>query len=67
MPRLGERPGRMVSTTIYVESDAFDALQALSERTDVPFAVFVRQGIDEVLLREMGVVASSSGRRTPVR
>jgi hypothetical protein len=41
-----------ISTTVYFERDQYDALKKLSERTRVPFAIYVRDGLDYVLRRE---------------
>ena len=42
---------RMVSTTVYLEADQVDLLRMLSERTKVPIAEYVRQGIELALAR----------------
>lgn len=38
-----------VSTTVYLEPAQLVALKALSDRTRVPVAVYVRDGVDLVL------------------
>lgn len=49
------RPGRQtmarkkVSTTIYIEPEQLDLLKLLNERTKVPMAEYIREGIDLVL------------------
>lgn len=60
MARLGEEDPRerMVSTTIYVEREQMAALRRLSYLTRVPLSVYIRDGIDAVLLHELGVVVS---------
>jgi predicted DNA-binding protein len=40
---------RKVTTTVYIEPDQDEQLKALSERTGVPVAAYIRQGIDLVL------------------
>lgn len=43
---------KKVSTTVYIEARQLEALRLLKERTGVPMAELVRQGIDAVLTRE---------------
>ena len=40
---------KKVSTTIYVTPEQYDRLKLLHERTKVPIAVYIREGIDLVL------------------
>lgn len=40
---------KKISTTIYVTPEQADKLKLLSERTKVPVAVYIREGIDMVL------------------
>jgi len=40
---------KKVSTTIYITPDQNERLKLLHERTKVPVAVFIREGIDLVL------------------
>lgn len=42
---------KKISTTIYVTPEQNDKLKLLHERTKVPVAVFIREGIDLVLER----------------
>ena len=42
---------KKISTTIYVTPEQSDKLKQLHERTKVPVAVYIREGIDLVLLR----------------
>ena len=42
---------KKISTTIYVTPEQSDRLKLLHERTKVPIAVFIREGIDLVLER----------------
>jgi len=42
---------RKVQQTVYMRPDQLERLSLLSERTEVPMAVYVRQGIDFVLER----------------
>ncbi|AKF06191.1 ribbon-helix-helix domain-containing protein [Sandaracinus amylolyticus] len=40
---------KKVSTTIYITPDQNERLKLLHERTKVPVAVYIREGIDMVL------------------
>jgi hypothetical protein len=40
---------KKVSTTIYITPEQADRLRVLHERTKVPIAVYIREGIDMVL------------------
>ena len=42
---------KKISTTIYVTPEQNDRLKLLHERTKVPVAVYIREGIDLVLKR----------------
>ncbi|MFM2418977.1 MAG: hypothetical protein RL385_3700 [Pseudomonadota bacterium] len=42
---------KKISTTIYITPEQNDQLKVLHERTKVPVAVFIREGIDLVLER----------------
>ena len=42
---------KKISTTIYVTPEQNDRLKELHERTKVPVAVYIREGIDLVLKR----------------
>lgn len=42
---------RMHATTVYLEADQVEKLRLLSERTKVPVAEYVRQGIELALAR----------------
>jgi hypothetical protein len=58
-------PRRMVSTTAYLEADQVDKLRLLSERTKVPVAEYVRQGIDLALAArepEAGIISTREDR-----
>lgn len=54
-PEAWRRPGRhtmarkKVSTTIYIEPEQLELLKLLNERTKVPMAEYIREGIDLVL------------------
>jgi Ribbon-helix-helix domain len=54
-PETWRRPGRQtmarkkVSTTIYIEPEQLDLLKLLNERTKVPMAEYIREGIDLIL------------------
>jgi predicted DNA-binding protein len=43
---------RKLSTTIYITPEQNERLKQLSEKTKVPIAEYIRQGIDLVLDRE---------------
>ena len=40
---------KKISTTIYITPEQNDLLKALNQRTKVPIAEFIRQGIDLIL------------------
>jgi predicted DNA-binding protein len=40
---------KKISTTIYITPEQADRLKLLHERTKVPIAVYIREGIDMVL------------------
>lgn len=40
---------RKVSTTVYLDKRQSDQLRALREKTKVPVAEYIRQGIDTIL------------------
>jgi predicted DNA-binding protein len=40
---------KKISTTVYITPEQNDALHVLHERTKVPVAVYIREGIDLVL------------------
>ncbi len=42
---------KKISTTIYITAEQNERLKALHERTKVPIAVYIREGIDLVLRR----------------
>ena len=42
---------KKISTTIYITPEQNESLKVLHERTKVPVAVFIREGIDLVLQR----------------
>lgn len=42
-------PRKKVSTTIYIEPEQLEMLKVLNERTKVPMAEYIREGIDLVL------------------
>jgi len=44
-------PRRKLTTTVYIEPEQDAALKALSARTQVPVAEYIREGIDLVLAR----------------
>jgi hypothetical protein len=44
-----EMARKKVSTTIYITPEQADRLKLLHERTKVPIAVYIREGIDMVL------------------
>jgi hypothetical protein len=42
---------RKLSTTVYIEPEQNERLRVLHERTKVPVAVYIREGIDLVLAK----------------
>jgi Ribbon-helix-helix domain len=65
---------KKISTTIYVTPEQNEQLKLLHARTNVPVAVFIREGIDLVLARhahllpgQLQLTASSSVRHEPAR
>lgn len=40
---------KKISTTVYLTPEQYEQLQLLNERTKVPVAVYIREGIDLVL------------------
>jgi len=42
-------PRKKVTTTIYITEDQNDKLKALHQKTKVPVAEYIRQGIDLIL------------------
>jgi len=42
---------KKISTTVYLHQDQYDALKLLSEKTRVPVAIYVREGMDLVIER----------------
>lgn len=51
MPRvkIASLGRRKVTTTVYIEPEQDELLKALSARTGVPVAMYIRRGIDLVL------------------
>lgn len=49
---------RKVATAVYITEEQDEKLHALSERTRIPIAVWVRDGVDLVLEREHAPPAS---------
>ena len=47
---------RKISTTIYITPEQADRLKVLHERTKVPVAEYIRQGIDLVLDKYRGAL-----------
>ena len=61
---------KKISTTIYVTAEQSDRLKLLHERTKVPVAVYIREGIDLVLRHyqhvlpgQMALVDEPAGKR----
>jgi len=42
---------KKVSTTVYLEEEQLDSLKRLSDKTRVPVAEYIREGVDMVLDR----------------
>ena len=51
-------PRRKVNTTIYLRRDQLDALKKISEVSNIPMAVLIRDGIDDFLLKKISEVSS---------
>lgn len=47
---------KKISTTIYITPDQNEKLKLLHERTKVPVAVYIREGIDLVLEKHADVL-----------
>ncbi len=47
---------KKISTTIYITPEQNDRLKVLNERTKVPVAEYIRQGIDLVLEKYRGAL-----------
>ncbi len=47
---------KKITTTIYITPEQNDQLKALNERTKVPIAEYIRQGIDLVLQKNQAVL-----------
>jgi predicted DNA-binding protein len=45
---------KKISTTVYITAEQNELLKQLNEKTKVPVAEYIRQGIDLVLERERG-------------
>ena len=43
--------GKQVITNVYLDPEVFAALKRLAERTDIPMAHYLRQGVDHVLAK----------------
>jgi predicted DNA-binding protein len=63
---------KKISTTIYITPEQAERLKLLHDRTKVPIAVYIREGIDMVLKQyehvlpgQMSLDASSSGGSAP--
>ena len=52
---------KKISTTVYLTQEQTEALKSLSERTRVPFSVYVREGIDLVLSKYVFVFDPEHG------
>ena len=52
MHGLGAMARNKISTTVYITPEQNELLKALHERTKVPVAEYIRQGIDLMLERE---------------
>ena len=56
---------KKVSTTIYITPEQSDQLKLLHDRTKVPIAVFIREGIDMVLKHYEHVLPGQMSLATP--
>jgi len=63
---------KKISTTVYITEKQNECLKRLSEKTNVPVAVFIRQGIDLVLEKHQEELSGQlslleyKGGRTPI-
>ncbi|MFN0061065.1 MAG: ribbon-helix-helix domain-containing protein [Myxococcaceae bacterium] len=51
---------KKISTTIYITPEQNDLLKALNQKTKVPVAEYIRQGIDMVLQKYRGQLPGQS-------
>ena len=51
---------KKISTTVYITPEQNELLKQLHDKTKVPVAEYIRQGIDLVLERETGAPARAS-------
>lgn len=51
MSHRGDYPEKMVQTTVYMTPEQQAALRKLNERTRVPIAEYLREGIEMVLAK----------------
>ncbi|MBK6516687.1 MAG: ribbon-helix-helix domain-containing protein [Polyangiaceae bacterium] len=58
---------KKVSTTIYITPEQADRLKLLHDRTKVPIAVFIREGIDMVLKHYEHMLPGQMTLEGPVR
>jgi predicted DNA-binding protein len=58
---------RKVTTTVYIEPEQDELLKALSERTGVPVAAYIRRGIDLVLEQNRDVLPGQLALFEPAR
>lgn len=47
---------KKVSTTVYITEDQNEDLKALSAKTKVPVAEYIRQGIDLILIKNKDTI-----------
>ncbi len=47
---------KKVSTTVYITEDQNEDLKALSAKTKVPVAEYIRQGIDLILIKNKDAI-----------
>ncbi len=58
---------KKISTTVYITPEQDAQLKALHERTRVPVAVYIRQGIDLVLDKDRDQLPGQVDLRLPSR
>jgi hypothetical protein len=54
-PKTARQRRKMLSTSVYITPEQDELLRALHERTKVPIAEYIRQGVDLVLAREKAI------------
>ena len=56
--------GRRETTSIYLRPGVLDALRGLSEKTDIPVAHYLREAVDDLLVKHSVKVPKSKTKNT---